>query len=94
MTNPRTIPFRRLLAAAVAACFALVALPAAGNAAYKKPAEGHYIATLKGSQTSTWFKPRANGTITCFGTTWVEGDGAPSGDGVVTVVDRIMLEPG
>jgi hypothetical protein len=68
-----TLIAKRLAVAAAIACSAVAALPAAGMAA--KPPQGRFIATVKGSQISTWSKPRAFGTHTCFGTSWVEGDG-------------------
>ena len=64
---------RRIIVTAALVGAALAAVPAVGNAAGSN--ERRFIATVEGSQTSTHFNPRANGTATCFGTSWVEGEG-------------------
>ena len=64
---------RRIIVAAALLGSLLSAVPATSHA--KAPTERRFMATVEGSQTSTWINSRANGTTTCFGTSWVEGDG-------------------
>ncbi len=64
---------RRIIVTAALLGSLLAAVPATGHA--RAPRERRFIATVQGSQTSTWFSSRANGTVTCFGTSWTEGDG-------------------
>jgi hypothetical protein len=61
---------RRTVTAALLAAICISAVPAMASAKDKR-----FIATVTAKQTITWNQPRVFGTHTCFGTSWVEGNG-------------------
>ena len=63
---------RRIVVAAALVAVCSAAVPAGASAGLK---DKRFRATVTGSQTISWKQPRVFGTHTCFGTSWVEGEG-------------------
>src|SRR3954470_983734 len=63
---------RRIVFAAALVAVCSAAVPAGASAGLK---DKRFRATVTGSQTISWKQPRVFGTHTCFGTSWVEGEG-------------------
>jgi hypothetical protein len=59
--------------AIVAVLLAALCIPAGASAKGLK--DKRFLATVTASQTITWNQPKVFGTHTCFGTSWVEGNG-------------------
>jgi hypothetical protein len=66
---------RPLIAAACVAAATTAVLPAAASAKKSLLFDKQFTAVLTGKQTIEWKQPKVYGTRTCFGTSWVEGDG-------------------
>src|SRR3954452_17886869 len=59
--------------AIIAVLLAALCIPTGASAAGLK--DKRFIATVTATQTIEWKQPRIFGTHTCFGTTWIEGEG-------------------
>src|SRR4051812_38159302 len=59
--------------AIIAVLLAALCIPTGASAAGLK--DKRFIATVTAAQTIEWKQPRIFGTHTCFGTTWIEGEG-------------------